>query len=132
MKPLPRFGLTAIGATLGAMSLTLMGCAGPAYSELYGTRYHRATMDTYPVTVTRVDDQAYVERPVRVEPGQRKVSVQGPPGGGQNVGSIHTIDLDVKACTRYYLVAVKDNRLAQDFTVKVDHEEPMGGCRPPA
>ena len=132
MNPLPRFGFTTIGAALGALSLTLMGCAGPTYSELYGTRYHPQTIDTYPVMVTSVDGRDFLERPVRVVPGMRKVSVQAPPGGGQSVGSVRTIDLDVKACTRYYLVAVKDNRLAQDFTVKVDYEEPMGGCRPPA
>jgi hypothetical protein len=38
----------------------------------------------------------------------------------------------VKACTRYWLVAVKENRLSHDFAVKVDYEEPMSGCRPPA
>ena len=36
--------------------------------------------------------------------------------------------LDVQPCMRYYLVAVKENRLASDFQVKVDYAEPIGGC----
>jgi hypothetical protein len=38
----------------------------------------------------------------------------------------------VLPCTRYYLVAVRSNRLGSDFDVRVDHQEPLGGCTPPA
>jgi len=132
MKPLSRFGLTVAAAAFSASLLALSGCAGPAYSELYGTRYYRTPIDTYPVQVVSVDGKDYLMQPVRIEPGRHQVSVQGPPGGAQRWGDKRTIELDVKACTRYWLVAVKENRLASDFSVKVDYEEPMSGCRPPA
>jgi hypothetical protein len=128
MKPLPWFGLAIAGASL----LALAGCAGPAYSELYGTRYFRTPIETYPVQVVRVDGKDYLSQPVRIDPGHHVVSVQGPPAGAQRWGDTRSIELDVKACTRYWLVAVKDNKLARDFAVKVDYEEPMSGCTPPA
>jgi len=118
-------------AALGALSLALAGCAGPAYSELYGARWYRTPIDTYAVLVVSVDGKDYLRQPVLVDPGQHVVSVQGPPGGGMNVGDIRTIQLDVKPCHRYYLVAVKANPLAQGFTVKVDYDEPMAGCEAP-
>jgi hypothetical protein len=132
MKPLPGFAATVALAALSASLLAMSGCAGPAYSELYGTRYYRTPIDTYPVLVVSVDGQDYLTQPVRVDPGRHKVSVQAPPGGAQRFGDVRTIDLDVKACTRYWLVAVKENKLSQDFSIKVDYEEPMSGCRPPA
>ena len=132
MKPLSRFGLTVAAAAFSASLLALSGCAGPAYSELYGTRYYRTPIDTYPVQVVSVDDEYYLMHPARVEPGRHVVKVQGPPAGAWSRGDTRTIELDVKACTRYWLVAVKENRLSNDFAVKVDYEEPMSGCRPPA
>jgi hypothetical protein len=132
MTQMSRYGLTTLSAVLSGLSLLTAGCAGPAYSELWGYRYYVTPIDTYPVAVTAIDGEGYLQQPVRVEPGKHVISVQAPPGGGQNVGSVRKIEMDVKPCYRYYLVAVKDNRLAQDFSVKVDYEEPMGGCRPPA
>ena len=132
MKPVPRFGLTLGGAAFCALLLPVVGCAGHAYSELYGTRYFRVPINTYPVQVASVDGKDYLAQPVRVEPGRHQITVQAPPGGGQRWGDRRTIELDVKACTRYWLVAVKDNRLTSDFSVKVDYEEPMSGCRRPA
>jgi len=126
MKPLPWVGLS-----FAAISL-LTACAGPAYSELYGARYYRTPIDTYPVQVASVDGKDYLTQPVRIEPGHHVISVQGPPGGAQRWGDKRSIELDVKPCTRYWLVAVKDNKLAHDFAVKVDYEEPMSGCTPPA
>jgi hypothetical protein len=35
------------------------------------------------------------------------------------------------ACTRYYPVPVKPTRIASDFDVRVDEQEPVGGCMPP-
>jgi hypothetical protein len=61
----------------------------------------------------------------------RKVTVQGPPTATSRLGEERTIELNVAPCTRYYLVAVKENRLLNDFTVKVDYQEPIGGCTPP-
>jgi hypothetical protein len=113
---------------------TLAACASTDYhfSQLYGKRYYRAPIDTYDVTILRVDGQDTLFRPVLVEPGVRKVVVQGPPGGALHLGEEREIALDVRPCTRYYLVAVKSNRLNSDFDIRIDYEEPVGGCTPPA
>ena len=65
-----------------------------------------------------------------VDAGLRQVTVQGPPGGTGGVGETRTVPLEVAPCTRYYLVAVKSTPLANDFTVRVDHQEPVSGCTP--
>ena len=111
----------------------LAACASTDYhfSQLYGKRHNRAPIDTYDVTIVRVDGKDTLMRPVLVEPGLRKVVVQGPPGGAATFGEQREIALDVRPCTRYYLVAVKPNRLASDFEVRVDYQEPVGGCTPP-
>jgi hypothetical protein len=98
---------------------------------LLGQRYHRAAIDTYPVSVVRIDGKDTTRRPALVEPGRRDVSVQGPPGGAGGLGEVRTISMDVAPCTRYYLVAVKSQTLASDFAVRVDHQEPVSGCTPP-
>jgi hypothetical protein len=115
-------------------ALWLAGCAstGYHYSQLLGEKYHRASIDTYPVTVVRVDGKDTTRRPTLVEPGRRDVTVQGPPGGSGGFGEVRTIVLDVAPCTRYYLVAVKSQVLASDFSIRVDHQEPVSGCTPPA
>ena len=140
MSPFPASGerrRPARGAAFAAAAValaTLAGCAstGYHYSQLYGTRYHRAPIDTYDVTVLRVDGRDETQRPVLVEPGRRQVTVQGPPGGTGRVGETRTLTLDVAPCTRYYLVAVRPNSLSNDFTVRVEHQEPVSGCTPRA
>jgi len=109
-----------------AAAALLAGCAGGGYhySQLDGHRYFRAT-------IVRVDGSDTVLSPVPVEPGLRKVTVQGPPTVTSRYGEQRTIELSIAPCTRYYLVAVKDNRLSNDFAVKIDYQEPIGGCTPP-
>ena len=120
-------------ATVAGACALVTACASTGYhfSELEGRRYFQAPIDTYAVTVVRVDGKDTVFRPVRVDPGMRQVTVQGPPGGARRIGEERTISLAVAPCTRYYLVAVKPNRLDSDFTVKVDFQEPVSGCTPP-
>ncbi|MEP6740771.1 MAG: hypothetical protein ABJA61_10355 [Caldimonas sp.] len=111
----------------------LTACASTDYhfSQLVGKRYFRAPIDTYSVSVVRVDGKDNVFRPALVDPGLRQVTVQGPPGGAGGVGEQRTIALNVAPCTRYYLVAVKTNTLASDFSVRVDYQEPVSGCTAP-
>ena len=92
------------GAALIALPL-LAACANPDYhySQLLGKRYYQTPIDTY----------------------------AGPPGGTGGSGRQHTITFDVAPCTRYYFVAVRPNALSNDFTVRVDHQEPVSGCTPP-
>jgi len=112
----------------------LAACASTDYhySQLYGKRYNRAPIDTYDVTIIRIDGKDTLQQPALVDPGLRKVVVQGPPGGASRLGEQREIALDVRPCTRYYLVAVKPNKLSLDFDIRVDYEEPVGGCTPPA
>ena len=112
------------------LAAALAACAGlpQPFSQLDGHRYFRAPIDTYSVLIVRVDDRDTTDSPVFVDPGLRKVTVQGPPNGVHRFGEQRVIDLNVAPCTRYYLVAQKANRLMSDFTVKVDHQESIGGC----
>jgi hypothetical protein len=120
-------------AVAAALALALGGCASTDYhySQIVGTRYFKTNIDTYPVTINEVDGRSYLANmPVLVDPGLRQVVVQGPPTF-VNLQETRTIALDVKPCTRYYLVAVKANQLDNDFTVRIDFEEPVAGCTPP-
>ena len=74
---------------------------------MVGKRYSRAPIDTYDVTILSVDGKDTLFRQVLVDPGVRKVVVQGPPGGTRSFGDQREISLDVRPCTRYYLVAVQ-------------------------
>ena len=121
-----------VAAVLGIAALAACATADYHYSQLYGQRYYKTPIDTYPVTIVRVDGKDTVLRPVLVDPGLRRITVQGPPGGADGLGERREFALDVRPCTRYYLVAVRDNRLNSDFAVRVDYQEPIGGCTPPA
>ncbi|MCB2019409.1 MAG: hypothetical protein M9915_01745 [Rhizobacter sp.] len=118
-----------------ALVLLLAGCAstgtGYHYSQLVGKRYFKTNIDTYPVLILEVDGRSFVGGvPVLVDPGVRNVLLQGPPTM-VDLQLTQTMKLDVKPCTRYYLVAVKQNPLQNEFTPRVDFEEPVPGCTPP-
>jgi hypothetical protein len=121
-------------AALSAAVL-LSGCAsGPfQYSELSGERYFLTKLDTHSVIISRIDGRSTpLAGRVLLEPGLRAIEVQGPPGGSGR-SELVTARIEVEPCTKYYLVAVKPNRLSTDFTVRVDFEEPVAGCKvPPA
>ena len=129
MKQLVR--ALSFAAAVGALALS--ACATPEYhySQLLGKRYFRAELDTYAVSILRVDGKDTTIRPTLVDPGLREVTVQGPPGAANTSGQVQSISLNVAPCTRYYLVAVKQNRLDSSFNVRVDFEEPVPGCTAP-
>lgn len=115
----------------------LAGCAtqpdGIVY--LHGERWHKAELNTFDVIVISVDGTHYIERrdrPVMIEPGLRKIVVQGPPVTGFTFGEQRTLVLDAKPCTRYWLEAKKAGPLTQDFEPRVNFQEPLAGCRLPA
>ena len=117
-----------------AAALTLMaGCASNYhYSQIDGRRYFKTNIDTYSVLISRIDGESPSTRPpALVDPGVRTIEVQGPPSITNTAGELRNFTLDVKPCTLYYLVAVKAARLDNDFTVRVDYEEPVPGCTPP-
>ena len=117
-------------AALAAVVALSAGCAGikQPYSQVDGRKYFAANIDTYPVLIIRIDDRDTLDNPTFIEPGVRKVVVQGPPDGASRFGQQRTFELNAEPCKRYYLVAVKATRIATDFTVKIDYEEPIGGC----
>jgi len=123
--------LPRAAAVLCALAFTACASADYHYSQLYGTRYSVTPIDTYPVSIVRVDGHDTLMTPVLVDPGVRKVVVQGPRGAGSHLGEEREISLDVRPCTRYYLVAVRPNKLSSDFSVRIDYEEPVSGCTPP-
>jgi hypothetical protein len=119
-------------AVIAVAALTSCASTGYHYSQLVGKRYFRAPIDTYDLSIVRVDGKDTVLRPVLVDPGVHQVVVQGPPGATHAPGVERAISLNVQPCTRYYLVAVLPNRLSPSFDVRVDYQEPVAGCTPPA
>ena len=116
---------TVLAALLGACATT------DTFSYLQGQRWRKAELNTFDVTIIRVDDRDYIQRgdtPIRIDPGLRRIVVQGPPTAGFLFGEQRTLTLDVKPCTRYWLEAKKHNSLSQDFEPRVNYEEPIAGC----
>lgn len=114
------------------LAALLAGCAtADTFSYIQGQRWNKAELNTFDVTIIRVDDKDYIQRgyePIRIDPGLRKIVVQGPPTAGFRFGEQRTLTLDVKPCTRYWLEAKKSNALSQDFEPRVNYEEPIPGC----
>ena len=111
-------------------ALALAACSTP-YSQLVGERYHRAPIDTHPVIVLAVEGKHSLDRVVQVDPGVHQVTVQAPATPADRFGAQQTVSMEIKPCTRYYLVAQRDNALLRPFDVKVDREEPVPGCARP-
>lgn len=109
---------------------SLAGCATTdSFSYLEGRRYYRAQLNVYDATIISVDGSHYLlQRPVRIDPGMRKIVVQAPPAAGFSYGEQRTIEMNIEPCKRYWFAAVKKNPLAQDFEPKVDYVEDLAGC----
>ena len=122
-------GLFIPGAALFAA--VLGGCATqPLPSELLGTRYFLTPIDTYPVSIVSVDGRSSTLVPIRVDPGRHRIALRSTPGGAGFSDRL-VFELDVKPCTRYYIVAQRTNRLSAEFTPKIDYQEPLPGCLAP-
>ncbi len=114
-----------------AAAAVLSGCASSFHdSYLVGQRYFKTNIDTQPVIIMGVDNWDTTERRVLVTPGEHVIRVQAlpVPGAPQETGEFK---LDVQPCFTYYIVAVRDNRIAANFTTRVDYAEPLAGCTPP-
>ena len=119
--------------TLGIAAAVIAGCATQApFSYIQGNRWSKVELDTFDVMILSVDGKDYIQRgdiPLMIDPGLRRIRVQGPPVSGLRPEE-RTLDLDVKPCTRYWLESKKATRVSQDFEVRVNHSEPIGGCKP--
>jgi hypothetical protein len=123
---------TAATAAAVAACAVLAGCATSFQgSYLVGERFFKTRIDTQPVVILSVDGRDTTQRRVLVEPGEREIRVQAMPVPGAP-GETRTFRLDVQPCFTYFIVAVRENRLAADFTPVVDFAQPVGGCAPPA
>jgi len=117
-----------------AASMIVAACATPeGFAYLQGGRWKKAELNTFDVMIISVDGKHYIERPgqpVMIEPGNRKIVIQGPPVAGFRYGEQRTLELDVQPCTRYWFEAKKENALSQDFVPRVNYSEPIAGCTP--
>ncbi len=119
-----------VSILLPAVAALLAGCASYGYSQIDGYRWSKVELNTFDVTVISVDGEHYLQRatPVLVDPGPRKIVVQGPPTAGFRFGEQRTLELNVEPCTRYWLEAKKANSLSQDFEPRVNYKESIAGC----
>lgn len=117
------------------LSLFGAGCASisPSTSYLYGERYHLAKTNTFATTITAVDGHSTLPRsvPVLLDPGRHVITLTTAPVAGFRVSEARELDLLVEPCTRYYIVAERDNRLQQNWRPVIEHTESAGGeaCR---
>ena len=122
-----------IVALAGVALALLQGCATtPSFSQLVGERYFVTNLDTYPLLIAAVDGSSSTISPKFVEPGVRQLVLQGP-SGAAGIPPVLNYTLDVKPCTRYYIVAVKASPLDNNFTPRIDYEMPLSSdCKPAA
>jgi hypothetical protein len=121
---------TSVAASLVIAAALLSGCASSFHgSYLVGERWFKTSIDTQPVIILSVDGRDTTMRRVLVDPGVREIRVQAMPVPGAP-NETRTFTLDVKPCFTYYIVAVRESRIASDFTPRVDFAQPLGGCTP--
>ena len=113
------FGTAAIGTFLLAS-----GCATVPQnaSYLYGDRYHRAKLYTYPTRVTHVDGRStmFNENPVPIDPGTHVITLSAAPVRGFEQPESRDIKLVIEPCKRYYLVAEREHPLQRNWQPIVD------------
>jgi HAMP domain-containing protein len=117
-----------MNALVAAAAVVLAGCAASPLERARFDSNKGGLIETYPVQIVSVDGLSVTAPSAILAPGLRKVTVQMPAAAGFKAGEVRTIDLEVKACTRYWLVATRDARVGGDYDVKVDHEKRDHGC----
>ncbi len=106
-------------------ALVVAGCASSARDV---ARFQGTGVEAFAVSIVAVDGAPMAAGASTLEPGMRKVTVAMPTAAGFKPGEQRTIDLDVKACTKYWLVAKRDARVSPQFEIKVDHEQRVYTC----
>jgi hypothetical protein len=122
---------------MALLAAALAGCA--TYPEnasyLYGERYYRANIRTFPTNITAVDGQSTIRRygygQVPIEPGPHVIRLVTAPVAGLTIPQERELNLNVEPCKRYWIVAERDNRLEQDWRPVIEYVENAGGryCR---
>ena len=106
-------------------------CATPSeFSYLNGQRWSRVEINTFDTRIVSVDGftRSQNER-LFVEPGIRRVVLEAAPVGGFAWPVQRELVLDIEPCTQYWFEAKRVNPLAQDWEPRVNHREPVAGCR---
>ena len=102
-------------------------------SYLYGDRYFRANLYTYPTRVTAVDGRSTIlnQNPVPVEPGEHVITLWTAPAAGFRLAETRQLKIIVEPCKRYYIVAERQSRLLQDWEPVIDYvlDSSGGTCR---
>ena len=115
-----------------AGTVLLAGCATipDNVSYLYGDRYHRAKLYTYPTRVTHIDGRStmFNENPVPIEPGEHVITLSAAPVRGFEQPESRDIKLRIEPCKRYYLNAQYKNNIDIEWKPVVDYVEPIAGC----
>jgi hypothetical protein len=81
-----------------------------------------------PLIVNRVDEENSIHNRSVVTPGPHKVVLDLPPRKGFNVATQVVLDMDLKPCTRYYMVAILDSPTLQTWKPLVREEERIIEC----
>lgn len=119
-----------------AAPLFLEGCQtwGPTWSEVTGQRYNVTIPNRRPAIIDRVDNQGSFPDPnlIRIEPGERRLVVQGPAPGWAGGPPLHVMILNAEPCKRYYINAQFATTITQEWTPVIDFVEPISGCQIPA
>lgn len=119
-----------------AAPLFLEGCQtwGPTWSEVTGQRYNVTIPNRRPAIIDRVDNQGSFVDPnlIRIEPGERRLVVQGPAPGWAGGPPLHVMILNAEPCKRYYINAQFATTITQEWTPVIDFVEPISGCQLPA
>ncbi|HEY7943936.1 MAG TPA: hypothetical protein VIH15_05490 [Casimicrobiaceae bacterium] len=120
--------LAICGVIASDASAALVEKWGPTWSEVTGSRYHRAILNRRPAIVKSVDGRDYLDRIVKIEPGKREITVQSPSRKGFR-GSDAQMQLDIAPCKRYYLNAQFASGAGVEWKPVVDYVEPIAGCK---
>lgn len=111
-------------------ALAIGGCGATAERDQarFGeTRW----IETHPVTIVEADGVKLEPGWTLLAPGARKLTVEMPQSAGFARGERRSFELNVKPCTRYWLVATRDARTPSPYEIRVDHEQRVQACTPP-
>ena len=115
--------------------LFLEGCQtwGPTWSEVTGQRFNVTIANRRPAMILQVDTQGSFPDPnlIRIEPGERRLVVQGPAPGWAGGPPLHVMMLNAEPCKRYYINAQFANTITQEWTPVIDYVENISGCQLP-
>lgn len=82
-----------------------------------------------PVIVNRVDGENTLNNQAVVAPGRHKVTMDLPPRKGFKLPTQAEMEIDAKACTRYYVAAKLATETGQEWQPVVRYAEPIGECK---